>query len=540
MLRRRDFLIGGLGLAGAVAAGGVYVAERRGRWKQARGSVDHSEYEGPYTKLSELPDDATFDVCVVGSGPAGTFLAEALAGRGIKTLILEAGLAPSEMMKDPRYSKLNGYRSVGSIDYPLSATHLMAPGGTSALWNGRCPRLTMNDFAVNAYTPPGSAWPIKYEDLEPFYGPAEKSLHVQGEPQPPHHAPRSTPLQTPDRVLPADAPIRQLIEKVGMHNSELFLPPSSVSPNAPGPIRVARDVLAEVAKKQNITLVLGAIAHRIADDESGRIVALTARDIDGNQKQIRARAYVIAGGAVETARRLLLCRSERWPDGLGNRHDRVGRSFSEHTGLHFSGVLQMPRRHEEGAYQRCRTFEFYDQLKREGLGSMMLHIGVRPEDEESESPRHLLEMITEMELEFTDANRIALSADPAALDSYGDPFSELTFGYSQRDLALQEKCRSIVHDIYSRMGATQVEESPARGWGHHHMGTVRMGADPRTSVVDANLRVHDLKNLYAVTSGVYVTSGAVNPTLTIVAFAHRLAAHLGGQFSGGDLPPVST
>lgn len=538
MLRRRDFLIGGIGLAGAAAVGGWRANEMRGRWKQARGSVDHSEYQGSYTLLSELPDAATFDVCVVGSGPAGTFLASELADRGVRTLILEVGLPYSRMTQDLRYSKLNECRISGSV--PFSATHLMAPGGTSALWNGRCPRLTMTDFAAHPYTPQGSAWPIGYGDLEPFYGRAEKSLHVQGEPQPAHHAPRSTPLRAPDIPFPADAPIRQLVRRVGMSNSELFLPPSSVSPSAPGPIRIARDVLASVAQKQNVTLVLGATAHRIVDDESGRIVSLLARDIEGREKQIRARAYVIAGGGVETARRLLLSRSERWPQGLGNRHGRVGCSFSDHAALHFNGVLEMPRRRDAGAYQRSRTFEFYDHFRKDGLGSMMLHIGVRPEDEQSASPRHLLEMIAELELEVTDANRLALSADPAALDTFGDPVGELSFGFSERDLAMHEKVRRLVNGIYRRMGASKVEEASALGWGHHHMGTVRMGSDPRTSVVDANLRVHDLKNLYAVTSGVYVTGGAVNPTLTIVAFSHRLAHHLLGQLGCGGLPPVLT
>ena len=538
MLRRRDFLIGGIGLAGAAAVGGWRASEMRGDWKLARGTVDHSEYQGSYALLSELPDDATFDVCVVGSGPAGTFLASELAERGVRTLILEAGLPYSQMMREPRYSKLNDCRNAGSI--PLRALHLMAPGGTSALWHGRCPRLNMSDFAMHAYTPQGSAWPISYQDLEPFYGRAEKSLYVQGEPQPAHHAPRSTPLQAPDDRFPADAPIRQLVQRVGMNNSELFLPPTSVSPNAPGPIRVARDVLASVARKKDISVVLGATAHRIVDDESGRIVSLMARDIEGREKRIRARAYVIAGGGVETARRLLLCRSERWPQGLGNHYGRVGRSFSDHAALHFSGVVEMPRRRDAGAYQRSRSFEFYDRFRKEGLGSMMLHIGVRPEDEQSASPRHLLEMIAELELEVTDANRLALSADPAALDTFGDPFGELTFGFSERDLALHEKVRGLVNGIYRRMGASKVEEASVLGWGHHHMGTVRMGSDPRTSVVDANLRVHDLKNLFTVTSGVYVTGGAVNPTLTIVAFSHRLADHLVDQLKCGGLPPIPT
>jgi choline dehydrogenase-like flavoprotein len=456
----------------------------------------------------------------------------------VRTLLLEAGLAPSEMTKDSRYDRLNGYRGSGSIDYPLSSTHLMAPGGTSALWNGRCPRLTIHDFEPNAYTPSGSAWPISYADLEPYYARAEKSLRVEGEPQGPNHCPRSTPLKAPAKPLPADAPIRKIVAQAGLDNSEVILPPSSISPTGLGPVRVARDVLESVAKKQPVTLVLGAIGHRFIEDETGRIVELKARDIDGNEKHIHARAFVLAGGAVETARRLLLCRSERWPDGLGNRYGRVGRSFSDHTGLHFSGMLDLARNGEPGAYQRTRNFQFYDPLKQQGFGSMMLHMGIRPDDEDSDSLRHVFEMIAELEVEFSDSNRITLSKDPQALDAFGDPFPDLSFSFSQRDLALKEKAREIVNGIYGKVAAKQIEERPIAGWGHHHMGTVRMGTDPATSVVDANLLVHDLKNLYTVTSGVHVTSGAVNPTLTIVALTHRLADHLLTRLNS-DLPPAS-
>lgn len=536
---RRDFLLGGIaGVAGAVAAGACYIAKGHGRWREARGSIKHSEYEGPYSRLAELAQSTAYDVCVVGSGPAGTFLANELADRGVRTVILEAGVPPSEMAKNPRYGDLNGLCKSGSTDYPTTATHLMAPGGTSALWNGRCPRLSVTDFEPNAYTPPGSPWPIRYADLEPYYGHAEKSLCVEGDPQGANHCPRSAALKAPRDALPADAPIRQLIEQLGMRSSELILPPSSVSPNAPGPIRVARDVLAGVAKKHAVTLVLGATAHRFIEDASGRVTAVRARDVDGSERLIRARAFVIAGGGIETARRLLLSRSERWPDGLGNRHGRVGLSFTEHSVLHFSGLLNLPRRSDEAAYRRARTFEFYDAFRKQGLGSLMLHMGIRPESDDAASPRHLLELIGEMELESLDTNRIALSADPKAVDAFGDPFPELTFSFGARDLALHEKVRQLVAGIYARAGASRVAEAPVKGWGPHHMGTVRMGANPRTSVVDANLRVHDLKNLFAVTSGVYVTGGGVNPTLTIVALSHRLADHLTGLLSSGGLPPL--
>jgi glucose dehydrogenase len=167
---------------------------------------------------------------------------------------------------------------------------------------------------------------------------------------------------------------------------------------------------------------------------------------------------------------------------------------------------------------------------------------VYPENNQSRSPRHILRLQGEIELEFSDANRVGLSADPVAKDPFGDPYPELTFGFSTRDQLMLEKTRQEILGIFQRLGFkdNQLTESTVRTWGHHHLGTVRMGNDPTTSVVDADLRVHGLNNLYVSTSGAFVTGGAVNPTLTIVALTHRLAAHLQGQLAGGSHQISST
>jgi choline dehydrogenase-like flavoprotein len=91
---------------------------------------------------------------------------------------------------------------------------------------------------------------------------------------------------------------------------------------------------------------------------------------------------------------------------------------------------------------------------------------------------------------------------------------------------------ALVVSLYRRLGAKDITELPTH-WGHHHLGTVRMGANPRTSVVDADHCVHGVRNLFVLTSGNFVTSGPANPTLLIVALAHRLAEHLSARMTAG-------
>ncbi len=121
------------------------------------------------------------------------------------------------------------------------------------------------------------------------------------------------------------------------------------------------------------------------------------------------------------------------------------------------------------------------------------------------------------------SNRVSL--DETSLDVLGDPVAHLHFEAHERDQATQKAARTVVQNLFRHLDATNVQQLPPH-WGHHHMGTLRMGRDERTSVVDASLRVHGVSNLYAVTSGTFVTAGPSSPTLLIVALAHRLAKHV--------------
>jgi choline dehydrogenase-like flavoprotein len=183
-MNRRKVLVGMSAVAGVAAIGASGLLLRKRSSKSKNPAIS---YTGSFASLSELPEPADFDVCIIGSGPAGALLAQEMLARKARVVILEA-VRPGGQSSSG-YSTLSKCRSSGTANYPVETTRVLGPGGTSAICTGRCPRLWPMDFERNAYTPEGSAWPLSYADIEPYYARAETVLHVNGEvppePRPP-------------------------------------------------------------------------------------------------------------------------------------------------------------------------------------------------------------------------------------------------------------------------------------------------------------------------------------------------------------------
>jgi choline dehydrogenase-like flavoprotein len=164
------------------------------RSEEGEAALDGNTNDG-----SLAPLDATepYDVCIVGSGPAGTVLANALAGRGVRVLMLESGRGLRAWLTDPRLRSLARYEFSGDTDYPLTRTTSRVLGGNSNFWTGRCERFHPSDFDRHGYTPPENPWPITYADLDPYYDQAERLLRVRGGPRSEFAPPRKGPLPLP-------------------------------------------------------------------------------------------------------------------------------------------------------------------------------------------------------------------------------------------------------------------------------------------------------------------------------------------------------
>ena len=334
-LNRRSFLAG---MAGMLA--GAFPHNSIGQdADQTTASVR------PTGRFGDIDSKTIFDVCIIGSGFAGAILGESLVRQGIKTVILESGPDPRGKSIDPRFQQLDAFRSSGPIEYPVASTRFRGVGGTSWLWGGFCTRLDPLDFEKNSYTPAGSSWPIMYADLEPYYDCAEKSLRVRAGKQSEHDPPRKN-----DFPLPADRkilPLESLLKKVGVVISDVpFATPltreSSILNGHYGPfLRMTETHLPSFQASSHGALIPEVTVSRLLVDEQGCVSGAEIKNLDRHVKVLRARAYVVACGGLESPRLLLLSRAPRFPDGIGNNYGWVGRCFMENRKTIFSGLFNV-------------------------------------------------------------------------------------------------------------------------------------------------------------------------------------------------------
>ena len=310
---------------------------------------------------------------------------------------------------------------------------------------------------------------------------------------------------------------------------------------------MARDIAPRLIRRENVHLVSGATVTALTCNAQGRVVGAQVSNLDRKQATARARVFVVAGGGIESSRLLLLSRCERFPTGIGNRHDLLGRRFMEHPNLNFTGNIDLQWATLSRLYELGRSHQFYEQFKKRGLGSILpvfIQSWVYRDDlkdwELSKIPDKAgtaLNRLRESELRIgatlemlpQRANRIMLAERE---NRFGNPGAAVQLSYSDADRATMAATRKLIRSLYARLGAGQVRE---RGltWSHHHLGGCPMGEIPRTSVVDRDLKVHGTTNLYVASSAVFVTGGAAHPTPAIIALAHRLADRLAVRFSAG-------
>ena len=494
----------------------------------------------PVARVADIDENTLFDVCIIGSGFAGAILGDTLAKRGLKTVILESGPDIRSQSGDVRFHQLDAYRSIGPIDYPLQSTRFRGVGGTSWLWGGMSLRLHPSDFEVNSYTPAGAAWPIRYNDLQTYYLKAEEALRVRGGARSKYHPPRKAayPLK-PDRDL---GPLQSILKKASIVLSDVPFSTAKDHENSFGRdrfgpfVKMTETYLPSFQQSPQGVLIAGATVTRLNADASGAISAAEVQDLDRNRKLLRARAYVVACGGLETPRLLLLSRSTAFPQGLGNHSDLVGRCFMEHRPAVFHTHIRGGWSGFSTSQLKGQTYQFYEPSKKAGFGGIVLHFHVEGAVDGQLLRRFAIgksfsqlisrgmEVGIVSEMQPSPDNRVTLN--PSVKDFFGNPGASLHLSETEADVKTVNRGRELVRKVFADLGVTGYKEAPRSHWGHHHMGTCRMGDDPRTSVVDKHLRVHGASNAYVAGSSVFVTSGVANPTLTLTALTFRLADHL--------------
>lgn len=516
------------------------------------------------------------DVCIVGTGVAGALVGHRLAEAGRSVVFLEAGewFDPASRIErmefairpdtpDTRVWDMGGkrdrYSTSGAIDYPLNDARVKGVGGTTLHWQGNTPRFHEVDFELASERGLGVDWPISYADLSPYYTTAEAELGVAGS------AGDEGPPREADYPLPAfpkrysDGLLMEACERLGIstrdapqaRNSEPYdgrspcIGFSTCLPVCPSGAKYSADVTVRKAEVAGARVVDRARVVRLEHDDDGAIVAAHYVTPDGVEHRQEARHFVVAAGAVETPRLLLLSASDDYPDGLANSSGAVGRYLMEHPVVGTVGRTEGPLDPEPIGFLTTTSEAFYGYER--GPASFVLEFRSDPPsvlDEAlggdavgdvrqpavwgddlvaGEFTNREVSVNAQVEMLPRAENRVAL--DDSRTDDLGNPVPDVSLSLSEHEHEAFEFAFEVQADILAEMGATPVRqtdpETPA--WANHLTGTARMGTDPAESVVDATLRTHDHPNLSVVGASVFPTGAAANPVLTISALALRAA-----------------
>jgi choline dehydrogenase-like flavoprotein len=484
------------------------------------------------------------DVIIVGSGMGGATLAAALAPSGRRVLILERGerLQDSPEARDPdaifrrgHFRPMETWRDAEGK--PFNPGNYAFVGGNSKFYGAVLLRYRAEDFRpLRHMGGTTTGWPIGYDALEPFYAQAEQLYRVRGEvagdpTEPPHSCGYPFP-PVPDE--PDIAALRRAFAAQGLRPSSLPLgvdidrwlarAPTTwdAFPDSTGAKSDAESCgLAEALKHPNVTLLTGRRVLRLIA-EGRRVIGM---EVEGGGR-LRAPTVCLCAGAVMSAALLLASANDDHPAGLANRSDQVGRNFMNHNLTAMIAVN--PLRRNRSVYEK--TIQFNDWYltggpRGEPLGNVQMLGRVTGPILAGESglPPWVAGFLADRSIHI-----MAMSED------LPDPDSRVM--WKDGGVVLDwRKTNVAAHDLLVKRLSRAMRRA---GWPivlskgfpkskpSHQCGTARMGGDPATSVVDRDLKAHDLDNLYIADASVLPTSAAVNPSLTVAALALRLGQHL--------------
>ena len=486
--------------------------------------------------------DEPFDVVVIGSGAAGAVAAETFVRTGLRTLLLEEGArlrsdADNAAVDADATRALAGNDVIGwdTKGWPWTTRNL---GGGTVFYGGASFRYTDFDFD------PGERihvdglqvkWPTDAAALAPFYAEMEARLSVDhaGFMYSPRQAPAS--LSLPAEHLWAGALRLGLSPRptpIAVDRARCDL--CSLCISAPCTRGAKRDVvgalLSPLADASNFLLLTGVKAVSLSQANRSCVDAVQCMDaMSGQVRTIRGQRFVLACNAIQTAALLLRSVTSYAPGGLGNEHDLVGRGLCMKLSEYSRGVVKADREqidaHDVG-YRGpfstvCVLDHYLDEQCPTGVGGLIYE--AKHDDWRQLEVNGLVLRVETILADHPGLhNRVRLSSNR---DRWGLPQIMIDYTKDPRDIARLAYMVQRSKDWLEASGADDIREEPsdfAMGSTHLH-GTCRAGHDARTSVVNANGRVHSLDNVYVADGSYMPYPGGLNPTLTIQANALRIA-----------------
>jgi choline dehydrogenase-like flavoprotein len=508
-----------------------------------------------------------YDVIIIGTGAGGGTLLHRLAKTGKKILVLERGdFVPREKENwDSRAVNVEAKYNTKEVWYdrkgkPLHPHTNYYVGGNTKFYGAALFRLRKEDFGeLKHHGGVSPAWPISYDDLEPYYTEAERLYHVHGNRgEDPTEPWASAPYPHP--AVSHEPRIKALAEDFARSGVRPFHVPLGIRLDEKDPatspcIRCAtcdgypclvkakadsHTLCVEPALQlPNVTLLTNAFVSKLETGPSGREVSGVVVQRNGGAETYRGDVVAVSAGAINSAALLLRSANDKHPRGLANSSDVVGRHYMGHVN---SVLLAVSRCPNPTVFQKTLAVnDFYFASKDwefpmghisfvGKLDGVALSAGAPPL-----TPGFTLDLMARHSLDFwltsedlpDPDNRVTLDSKGNIVLSY-TPNNEEAHNRLRAKLEglmkQQAKCGVHGHDCHQGLFARSLfigERIPLAGVAHQN-GTIRFGKDPKTSALDVNCKAHDLDNLYVVDGSFFVSSAAVNPALTIMANALRV------------------
>jgi choline dehydrogenase-like flavoprotein len=511
--------------------------------------------------------DKRFDVIIVGSGAGGGTLARQLAPSGKSILILERGDwlkreaknwdAEAVFVQNRYVSPDTWYDRSGRPFQPQ--VHYFV-GGATKMFGAALYRLRKEDFGeLRHHDGISPAWPISYDELEPYYARAEQMYHVHGlRGRDPTEPPASGPYPCPP--VSNEPRIQQLFDNLTAAGYHPFPAPCAVMLDEQNmaystcircqtcdgfPCLVHAKSDAETVAVRpavefpNVTLLRNAKALKLHTNANGTAVTEVVADVAGQRDVFRGDIVVVSCGAANSAKLLLMSANDKHPNGLANGSDQVGRNYMFHNS---QAVLAISLEPNPTIFQKTIALnDFYFgmdgfeypmgniQMTGKSLGPM--YRGEKPL-ETALLPMGLLDNLARHAVDFwLTTEDLPDPENRVTVNQAGN----LTLSYTPNNQVARQKLYDKLKSMLSVLGMHphhliprniyMKTEIPIAGCAHQ-AGTCRFGADPKTSVLDVNCKAHELDNLYVVDTSFFVSIGAVNPSLTAIANSIRVSDHL--------------
>lgn len=535
--------------------------KQRDNGRHDLGPMQH--IDAPMRRFEESEE---VDYVIVGVGSAGGVLAQRLTRAGFKVVGIEAGPfwdTERDWVSDEAGShKLywEDLRITGGND-PLalgSNNSGKGVGGGSVHWAAFTPRLHPSDFEIYTRDGVGADWPIKYEDILPYYEQLELEMPVSG----PAYFPWGHPHGYAYGPHPLGGVGNALVKGCSALNIRVCAGgPVAINAGSHGdrPHCIYRGFCIQGCKvgakaSTLITHVPDAVrcgaeirdrsmASRIELGKNRRVTGVHYFDDDGREHFQRAKAVIVAGYAIETPRLLLNSACPGFENGLANSSDTVGRYLMAQAGNVVLGKFADLIRMYKAPPAHALTEEFYETDPRRDFarGFAIQTVGPLPIAFAKQMMAAKKAWGWGMRREMMDYNHWAafgvlgeilpwpenrVTLAEGEKDLFGIPVAHVSFNLHENDKKLINFGKEKTMEVMAAAGAYEVVQEARYA---HLVGAARMGNDPRSSVVDKFGRTHDIANLFICDGSIMPTQGSANPGLTIQALAARTADYLISQ-----------